>query len=150
MRAPLNTTWTEDRVDLLKKLWSEGLSASQIAGRLGQGVSRNAVIGKVHRLGLAGRKTTVQTERVYCAPSKPIPLPKTAKFARPVIPTEPTSKRLSIVTVKNGQCRWPHGNPGAVDFHLCGARVKESSVYCAFHCGLAYQPPPERRPRIAP
>ena len=49
--------WTDDRVDLLKKLWAEGLRASQIAGRLGS-VTRNAVIGKVHRLGLSGRATT--------------------------------------------------------------------------------------------
>ena len=47
-------SWTEDRVELLKKLWQDGLSASQIAGQLG-GVTRNAVIGKVHRLGLSGR-----------------------------------------------------------------------------------------------
>src|ERR1700741_106941 len=49
--------WNDERVDLLKKLWADGLSASQIAGRLG-GVTRNAVIGKVHRLGLSGRATT--------------------------------------------------------------------------------------------
>ncbi len=48
-------SWTDERVELLKKLWSEGLSASQIAGRLGAGVTRNAVIGKVHRLNLSGR-----------------------------------------------------------------------------------------------
>src|SRR5436190_425337 len=47
--------WTEERVELLKKLWLEGLSASQIAGVLGEGVTRNAVIGKVHRLKLSGR-----------------------------------------------------------------------------------------------
>jgi len=52
-------SWTDERVDLLKKLWSEGLSASQIAGRLG-GVTRNAVIGKVHRLGLSGRATSTR------------------------------------------------------------------------------------------
>ena len=49
--------WTDERVELLKKLWADGLSASQIAGRLG-GVTRNAVIGKVHRLGLSGRATS--------------------------------------------------------------------------------------------
>src|SRR4051812_6375347 len=48
-------TWTDERVELLAKLWSEGLSASQIAAELGGGVTRNAVIGKVHRLGLSGR-----------------------------------------------------------------------------------------------
>ncbi|MFN3867946.1 MAG: GcrA family cell cycle regulator [Hyphomicrobiaceae bacterium] len=62
--------WTDERVELLKKLWSEGLSASQIAGRLG-GVTRNAVIGKVHRLGLAGRATTsrMKTHRARPRPA---------------------------------------------------------------------------------
>ena len=50
-------SWTDERVELLKKLWADGLSASQIATKLGE-VTRNAVIGKVHRLGLAGRATT--------------------------------------------------------------------------------------------
>src|SRR4030095_10557923 len=53
-KRPELQTWTDDRVELLKKLWSDGLSASQIAGELG-GITRNAVIGKVHRLGLSGR-----------------------------------------------------------------------------------------------
>jgi GcrA cell cycle regulator len=50
-------TWTDERVELLKKLWADGLSASRIAAELG-GVSRNSVIGKVHRLGLSGRATS--------------------------------------------------------------------------------------------
>ena len=50
-------SWTDERVELLKKLWTEGLSASQIASRLGSGVTRNAVIGKVHRLNLSGRRS---------------------------------------------------------------------------------------------
>jgi GcrA cell cycle regulator len=54
--------WTEDRVETLKKLWAEGLSASQIAGKLGMGVTRNAVIGKVHRLNLAGRVTAPRSQ----------------------------------------------------------------------------------------
>lgn len=61
--------WTEERVELLKKLWLEGLSASQIAGVLGEGVTRNAVIGKVHRLKLSGRaKPATSTPRVRTAP----------------------------------------------------------------------------------
>ena len=54
--------WTEDRVETLKKLWADGLSASQIAGKLGMGVTRNAVIGKVHRLNLAGRVNTPRNQ----------------------------------------------------------------------------------------
>ena len=48
-------SWTDERVELLRKLWQDGLSASQIAGELGNGITRNAVIGKVHRLGMSGR-----------------------------------------------------------------------------------------------
>jgi GcrA cell cycle regulator len=70
--------WTEERVEILKKLWADGLSASQIAGRLG-GITRNAVIGKVHRLGLAGRATTSRMRaprirhRAPHAPVRPTP-----------------------------------------------------------------------------
>ena len=81
--------WTEERVELLKKLWSDGLSASQIAGRLG-GITRNAVIGKVHRLGLAGRATTSRMRaprlrhRVAPAPMRPAPAPAAAVAPRAV------------------------------------------------------------------
>ena len=64
--------WTEERVELLKKLWLEGLSASQIAGVLAEGVTRNAVIGKVHRLKLTGRaKPASSTPRARTAPRAP-------------------------------------------------------------------------------
>ena len=62
--------WTDDRVEQLKKLWAEGLSASQIAARLGAGVTRNAVIGKVHRLGLAGRGQPQRSSAEPRAPRK--------------------------------------------------------------------------------
>src|ERR1700760_4543326 len=64
--------WTEERVELLKKLWLEGLSASQIAGVLGEGVTRNAVIGKVHRLKLTGRaKPASSAPRARATPRAP-------------------------------------------------------------------------------
>src|ERR1700741_3654370 len=62
-------SWTDERVELLKKLWSDGLSASQIAAELG-GITRNAVIGKVHRLGLSGRAKS---------PSSAAPRPRKAR-----------------------------------------------------------------------
>ena len=61
--------WTDERVELLKRLWSEGLSASQIAAQIG-GVTRNAVIGKVHRLGLSGRAKAPSTAAPACGPSQ--------------------------------------------------------------------------------
>jgi GcrA cell cycle regulator len=61
--------WNDERIDLLKKLWAEGLSASGIASRLGD-VSRNAVIGKVHRLGLPGRRTTSRSNKTRTSTKK--------------------------------------------------------------------------------
>ncbi len=80
-------SWTDERVELLKKMWGEGQSASQIAKELG-GVTRNAVIGKVHRLGLSNRATgTTKTEAKPKAASKPEPNPKPApKQAAPSAP----------------------------------------------------------------
>ena len=89
--------WTDERVEKLKKLWSEGLSASQIAAQLG-GVSRNAVIGKVHRLGLSGRAAPSQPSRpafraarprATQAPSAPRriePAPRPVAVAQPSAP----------------------------------------------------------------
>lgn len=75
-------SWTEDRVDLLKKMWGEGLSASQIAARLGNGVTRNAVIGKVHRLNLSGRAASPRTVA---------PRPPRTKLSEPSHPGRPNA-----------------------------------------------------------
>ncbi|MEX0318626.1 MAG: GcrA family cell cycle regulator [Ruegeria sp.] len=80
-------SWTDERVELLKKMWGEGQSASQIAKELG-GVTRNAVIGKVHRLGLSNRNTgggAAKTE----AKEKPAPAPKAEAKPKPAPKTEP-------------------------------------------------------------
>ena len=72
-------SWTDERVELLRKLWSDGLSASQVAAELGAGITRNAVIGKIHRLGLAERAKTVVSSRPRVAkvprqPAQPLSL----------------------------------------------------------------------------
>ncbi len=75
--------WTEERVELLKKLWMEGFSASQIAAELGDGVTRNAVIGKVHRLKLSGRaKPASAAPRVRSTPRSAGPRRVSAPSAR--------------------------------------------------------------------
>ena len=83
-------SWTDERVDTLKRLWTEGLSASQIAKQLG-GVSRNAVIGKVHRLGLEGRaaKTAKPAEEVAPAPAASSAATSEAANVSPIRPAEP-------------------------------------------------------------
>ena len=86
-------SWTDDRVELLKKMWGEGQSASQIAKELG-GVTRNAVIGKVHRLGLSNRSASASAAEAPAKPAKEKPAPKAnaAPKAKPVEKVEPRTE----------------------------------------------------------
>ncbi|MCA3559542.1 MAG: GcrA cell cycle regulator [Aestuariivirga sp.] len=102
-------SWTDERVELLKKLWTEGLSASQIAGRLGNGVTRNAVIGKVHRLNLSGR---VQQQRVTAprAPRKQRE-PSLAPRAGGSMPSMPTAGSAALKPMMRAET---HIRPAAI------------------------------------
>lgn len=156
----MTNTWTEDRVATLTKLWADGLSASQIAAELG-GVTRNAVIGKVHRLGLSGRAKPAgsSVKRVKRAKSSYNAKPRastrnglsvrdsSATSIRTVIEDleKPESKKLDLVQLTENTCKWPDGDPATDDFHFCGNAVKEGTPYCEYHCRLAYQPQAERR-----
>lgn len=164
-------TWTEERVELLKKLWNDGLSASQIAGELGA-VTRNAVIGKVHRLGLSGRAKTAGSSTPR--PRKPATRAPSAPMARTsfavrganalapqttpeveavpaVIPALsedvviPFAERVTIMELRENMCRWPMGDPTTAEFRFCGAKATVGTPYCTHHCRIAYQPPAERR-----
>jgi GcrA cell cycle regulator len=141
--------WTDERVEMLKRLWLEGHSASQIAKQLG-GVTRNAVIGKVHRLGLSGRAAPSQPSRqVLRTPRPPRPAPvhhqaQRRVEARPlpvpqavVYPEEPGS--ATVLTLGAHMCKWPIGDPSTDDFTFCGRRINEGS-YCVEHARVAYQP----------
>lgn len=144
--------WTDDRVEILSKLWADGLSASQIAKQLG-GVTRNAVIGKVHRLGLSGRakpsrpvkrapRTTTAKARasvpaaprvIRRAPPAPTPVPLEAKQL-------PDGKYATILTITEHMCKWPIGDPAASEFRFCGRGTDKGDPYCKAHAQLAYQP----------
>ncbi|WP_428649524.1 GcrA family cell cycle regulator [Roseibium sp.] len=167
-------SWTNERVELLKKLWGEGLSASQIAGELG-GVTRNAVIGKVHRLGLSGRAKSASTSSkprrtrtaapaaTASTPRKPSPQPQSigatalkadispapAPIAKPEIEPiaelVPISQRATILTLTERTCKWPIGDPATDDFYFCGRQSDAGVPYCAHHCKIAYQPIADRR-----
>lgn len=162
--------WTEERVELLKKFWNEGLSASQIAGRLGHGVTRNAVIGKVHRLGLSGRVTPQRASRPRprktrepSHPGRPM-LPIVGATAlkafpgpEPMMRPEPEPEPIRLVDIPKGErvnilmlsdrtCRWPVGDPGTEEFFFCGQSPKSSGgPYCDYHARIAYQPLQDRR-----
>ena len=157
--------WTDERVELLKKFWAEGLSASQIAGRLG-GVTRNAVIGKVHRLGLSGRATTTRIKTIRTRPrSATNKRASKSRFsssgnsalralyhpeAEPFTPSEeelviPPAERKCIQTLTESSCRWPIGDPQNSEFHFCGKKKVSGLPYCEFHARRAFQPPNTRR-----
>jgi GcrA cell cycle regulator len=145
--------WTDERVELLKKLWLEGLSASQIAKQLG-GVTRNAVIGKVHRLGLSGRATPSQPSRpAFRAPRPARPaMSSPATHRRAEAPRADTRVALrpvpyieepgtaTVLTLGAHMCKWPIGDPATAEFTFCGRRSSEEGPYCVEHARLAYQP----------
>ena len=158
-------TWSDERVEQLKKLWESGLSASQIAAELGN-VTRNAVIGKVHRLGLSGRAKSPAA----AAPRqrKPRPAQHMMRVSRPVsrgntalahafeVEVEPAdpiahdnvvpmSQRLSLLELNEATCHWPVGDPASPDFFFCGGKALSGLPYCVQHSRIAYQPAADRR-----
>jgi GcrA cell cycle regulator len=151
--------WTDERVEVLKKLWLEGLSASQIAKQLG-GVTRNAVIGKVHRLGLSGRATPSQPSRpAFRAPRPPRPAISSASAHRRLEPRPDAAHRVAIrpapyveepgtatvLTLGAHMCKWPIGDPATAEFTFCGRRSADEGPYCVEHARLAYQPPQAKK-----
>ncbi len=149
--------WNDERVELLKKFWSEGLSASQIASKMG-GVTRNAVIGKVHRLGLSGRATPAKPQR-GCDREVEIAAPEPVGHARAEIDKlivepefiEPAilsgGDMATVATLKGNMCKWPIGDPAKDDFHFCGQSAPTGKPYCAYHAQLAFQPAQRRLER---
>jgi len=138
-------SWTDDRIAQLKKCWDKGLSASQIAAELGEGVTRNAVIGKAHRLGLKSRPSPVKSDSKKAKTA-------TAAKAKPKAKAAPKSdasksKTISLLELNERICKWPIGHPGDDDFHFCGESSEAGHPYCAKHCGEAYQAQAPRRVR---
>ncbi|RMF18043.1 MAG: global cell cycle regulator GcrA-like protein [Alphaproteobacteria bacterium] len=129
--------WTEDNIEKLKKLWEKGLSASQIAEKLGDGISRNAVIGKVHRLGLKSRPSPVKAPRKAAET-------KTGRAHKPRARKKTEDKRVHLLDLTERMCKWPIGHPGEPDFHFCGKPSQPGLPYCAEHCSEAYQAPARR------
>jgi GcrA cell cycle regulator len=163
-------SWTDERVEILKKLWAEGLSASQIATRIG-GVTRNAVIGKVHRLGLSGRARPARQARPKRtrprAPGTSVGhgfalrgnvafkvAPETEIEPEPEPEPEPLptlvvaeGEPVTIMSLSERTCRWPIGDPTDDDFRFCGRPPAAGLPYCREHVRVAYQPLQDRRRR---
>lgn len=114
------SVWTEERLDGLKKLWSEGLSITQIGMQLG--VSRNAVVGKVHRMGLPKRQSPI------------VRPPESAPQVQP----EPRRSTITFDQWDRTRCSWPIGDPKSASFRFCGEEVVAGRPYCSHHCAVAY------------
>lgn len=129
--------WNDKNLKQLMALNEKGLSASQIARQLG--CSRNAVIGKLSRSGVQSKSVWVTSGHHISGVSRVPRVPRTPRErAPPYVPppdlNEPESKRISLMEIHNGQCRWPHGDPqDKPDFHFCGHETREGFVYCEYH-----------------
>ncbi|WP_284694400.1 GcrA family cell cycle regulator [Rhodoplanes serenus] len=160
--------WDAGLIARLVRLWTDGRSAGQIAAELG-GISRNAVIGKVTRLGLGGRRSTARRASAPAAspalaapPARrstrlaliggvtkpqlgPQPSPaavaaERSRAAARIDQPAPDARPCRLLELRAHSCRWPLGDPRHADFRFCGASRADGSVYCACHARLAYQP----------
>lgn len=146
--------WTDDVVEELKKMWDRGMTTGQIAKALN--VTKNSIIGKVHRLCLTARPSPIKKVSSK-SESKPSPNIKRSKAVKDTkidkaegkslsqespldlsasLPVEETN--IPLVKLDNHTCRWPLGDPRDDDFCFCGKRVKTGQTYCEEHAAIAY------------
>lgn len=143
--------WTDEDIEQLRALAADGFSCSLIAAELGGGKTRNAVIGKLHRLGIQKGKVRMVADR-NAQPKVKRDRNRFVPSASPLkpLPPEITSPSLEMRTVTLAEldyshCRWPIGDPHKEDFRFCGADKEIDRSYCAFHAGLAYVPADKRQ-----
>ena len=152
-------SWTDERIGLLKRMWKEGKSAAEIAKTLGKGVTRNAVIGKAHRMSLSGRPSPIKNP----PPSKKDLLKKDVKnLKKNAVPSAgalknpqtlkeveelknigkdvvPPGGGVALVDLTERMCKWPIGDPREADFTFCGRNIRIGTPYCPEHAAMAYQ-----------
>lgn len=156
-------SWTDERINLLKKMWKDGKSAAEIAKTLGKGVTRNAVIGKAHRMGLSGRPSPIKKpapvkkeitikkaaapvaapsrKSASAAPAKINPLlAKEAEDLKKLAKDEiPPGGGVALLDLTERMCKWPIGDPKEPEFTFCGLGIRVGTPYCPAHAAMAFQ-----------
>lgn len=147
--------WTTEMVNKLEKMWQSGLTTNEIAKQLG--VSKNSVVGKVHRLSLIARPSPIkkkdeEDELPLEEPAKKSPKPKKEESNKaPSYPSNPapvkeekpikTKGCIKLSELNNHTCRWPIGDPKDDHFCFCGNKVRAGQTYCDEHAAIAYVKP---------
>ena len=139
-------SWTEKKVEILKELWGKGNTASQIAEIIG-GISRNAVIGKAHRLNLSAKiKTRSVTTNQNFNNSQEDKNNKSRKIRKSKFKSliiekdfEPENPK-QLEQLDESSCKWPIGHPNEESFYFCGRSSLKDFSYCKLHLLYAYQP----------
>jgi len=163
--------WTDETIERLRALWAEGLSTAEIGRRMG--ISKNAVVGKAHRLNLPARPSPIRRDGSGAAPRTPAPrrvtgptLPPLATTAAAALPelssppplpkpvvrepaqSAPKPAPLRPMAPRIGRsvaCCWPIGEPGTSSFRFCDAEATQGKPYCAEHAAIAYVKVRDRR-----
>ena len=137
---------TNEKVEKLKELWSKGRTASQIAEMLGD-TTRNAVIGKAHRLNLEARAPSKQSSSSRSKDNKqvvrrsPAPMSRKAKFQSILLDKNFEAENpKSLEELSEDTCKWPIGHPNEESFYFCGRKPEEDFPYCKLHVLYAFQP----------
>ena len=139
-------SWTSEKVEKLKALWSKGHTASQIAEMLGD-TTRNAVIGKAHRLNLEARAPSKQSslprsrENRQIIKRSPAPMSRKAKFQSILLDKNFEAENpKSLEELTEETCKWPIGHPNEEKFYFCGRKPEGDFPYCKLHVLYAFQP----------
>ena len=137
-------SWTEEKVNRLKELWGKGQTASQIAEIIG-GVSRNAVIGKAHRLNLSSKiktRTTSNTNKNTSKVNHETSFKgRRGKFKSLLLNKDfEPAKNLSLEELTEDTCKYMEGNPNEKDASFCGRKNVEKFSYCPLHLMIVFQP----------
>ncbi len=138
-------SWTEDKVKKLRDLWGKGNTASQIAEIIG-GVSRNAVIGKAHRLNLSIKiktRSSIQSQRVLNAEKNPQIKLKGRKEKLKTLLLDKNfeaARNLSLEELNEDTCKYMEANPNEKDASFCGRKTVEKFSYCPLHLMIVFQP----------